>query len=149
MTSEHYRSLISKFCTLVGLDPVADATCSTGSFMCKEVAFSLLPIADQPETISVYVEFGQIPPERRLEAYRRLLEINLLVPLGHGPRLGVDSESGKVLCAFQFKGSTAPGLLACLELAAQQALQWRATFYLDQASGNDPRHALACSALRA
>jgi hypothetical protein len=147
--SEHYRKLISGFCSLVGLEHNADAICSTGSLMCQDVAFTLLPVADQADTISVYVEFGEVPPERMQSVYRRLLEINLLAPLGHGPRLGVDCDSGKVIFAFQYSGLTAERLLACLELAAQQAQQWRSTFFLDQESVNDPWHALAPGSLRA
>ncbi len=117
--------------------------------MCNDVAFTLLPMADQEDTISVYVDFGEVPPDRALLVYRRLLEINLLVPFGHGPRLGVDCDSGKVVFAFQYSGLTAERLLACLELAAQQAQQWRSTFFLDQESGSDAWHSLSSGTLRA
>ena len=146
---EHFRRLITGFCSLVGLDGNIDAIFNTGSVMCNDVAFTLLPMADQEDTISVYVDFGEVPTDRALLVYRRLLEINLLVPFGHGPRLGVDCDSGKVVFAFQYSGLTAERLLACLELAAQQARQWRSTFFLNQDGGNGAWHSLSPGSLRA
>jgi hypothetical protein len=131
MSSASYQRLITDFCELIGMEYEAGKVLSTGAIQCDDVTFSLLPSLDGVDAISVFTAFGDVPSGREIRVYRRLLEVNVLVPLDGGPRLGIDEESGKVIMAFRIVAPTPTRLLLDLQSAVRQAQAWRTTFYLD------------------
>lgn len=136
MSSAFYQKLITDFCELIGIKSEADKVLSTGAIQCDDVTFSLLPSLNGADAISVFTAFGDVPSGREIRIYRRLLEVNTLMPLDGGPRLGVDEGSGKVIMAFRIVAPTPTRLLLDLQSAVRQAQEWRRTFYLDDAEEN-------------
>lgn len=132
MENDRYRKLIADFGRLVGLEHEIKTVCRTGSISCNEVAFTLLPAAGQAGAVTVYTNFGDVPAALETQVYRRLLEVNLFLPLAHGPRWCVDADNGQVVFAFQCQPLSAQQLLGILEQAAAQARTWRQTYFLDQ-----------------
>ena len=132
MHNIYYQTLVTEFCSLVGLEKELGTVLKTGSLVCGDVAFTLLALVEQKNTIAVYVDFGEVPSHSTMPIYQRLLEINLLIPLLQNARLGLDPETGRVVFAFQFNEGSAERLLICLEMATQQAHEWRTHFFLDK-----------------
>jgi hypothetical protein len=75
---------------------------------------------------SVYARLGQ-PPADDARAYRRLLEINPLLLASANATLGMDSQSGDIVLAFQEEIAAFHGdsLLDRLDDAVDLAIRWR------------------------
>jgi len=79
-----------------------------------------------PGRFSIYARLGQ-PPADEVRVYRRLLEINPLLLASANATLGMDSQSGDIVLAFQdqigaFHGDS---LLDRLDDAVDLAIRWR------------------------
>jgi hypothetical protein len=67
-----------------------------------------------------------------LLALERLLSMNVLMVRPHGPRFGLDAETGNALLIWEeaTAGLDAPRLSALLDMLCEQAADWRANGFL-------------------
>jgi hypothetical protein len=79
-----------------------------------------------PARFSVYARLGQSPADDA-RAYRRLLEINPLLLASANATLGMDSQSGDIVLAFQEEIAAFDGdsLLDRLDDGVDLAIRWR------------------------
>jgi len=131
MWSEPLTILFKEFCALNGIPHALHTLLKTGTISCNAVAFSLLPHPGTAQDIRILAHFGQAPVNLREQCYRRLLEINLLMPDTSGERLAVDPQNGAVIFLYTLKSPSAIQLLHSLQRAAAQAHEWQQTQFLD------------------
>ncbi|MGB4346816.1 MAG: CesT family type III secretion system chaperone [Burkholderiaceae bacterium] len=131
MWSEPLKILFKDFCALNGIHHALNTLLDTGTISCNDVAFSLLPHPSAAQDIRILAHFGQAPANLREQCYRRLLEINLLMPDSSGERLAVDPQNGAVIFLYTLKSPSAIQLLHSLQRAAAQAHEWQQTQFLD------------------
>lgn len=144
MADDIYRSVLRDFAHLAGLGDQLEETRGGSALLVHGIALTIhhaCPFGSpDPGEVHVYVDFGPFPEARGLEILRRLLEVNLLLASPGTARLGIDAYTGRVVLAYrhELQDLTAGKLHESVTLAAQQALAWRADFYLDAPS---PFHA--------
>jgi len=151
MHDDAYRNLIVDFAGLTGLEDLAYAFHDGATLLVQGVAVTLhrgaSVIGGACDRIDILADFGAFPEDRVAEVMRRLLEVNLLLSSAGTARLGVDADSGRVMLAWHhmLHGMSAQKLLASVQLAVQQAFEWRGSFYLDERGPlhGDLRHAMA------
>jgi len=149
MPSDPYRHLISGLAELIGLTGLYDTMAEGCALLVNGVSITMHGGASvaggECDRVDIFADFGAFPEDRGVEIMRRLLEVNLLLSSAGTPRLGLDADTGRVVLAWHhvLRDATPTRLLESLQLAAQQALEWRASYYLDErAHHGDLRHAV-------
>lgn len=142
MPSQSYIELLSAFCTLVGIED-ASALIESGNLIVNDVAFALLPPNESDEvTFRILCDFGPVPTKNETKICRRLLEVNLLTCTSSC--FVLNPENGHVLLHYDVRlvDGDAKSLLVSLERCAQEAMNWRRTYYMDKAdhAGTDGRN---------
>lgn len=131
MWSHENQELLAEFCIAAGLSAQQSVLLKTGALLCDGVPVSLMQAEDDKTALRVFVQFGEMPVQVSAAAMRRLLEVNLLLPATHSPRLGIDSVNGKVLFAYQLRAPSPASLRDSVRFAVAEALRWQQDFYLD------------------
>jgi len=140
-----YRDLVQDFCTLVCLDD-AKAIAEGCSFCVDEVECALIYLDHlSPDIIHCYIDFGPTPEARRAEVYRLLLNANYLQLASSNASFTLSPETGHVvlISTFHFAEASPETLADLLAYHAQQALEWRCSYYLDPADDDKPGNAEA------
>jgi hypothetical protein len=130
-----YRELVENFCALACLDD-AKAIAEGCSFCVDDIECALIYLDHlSPDTIHCYVDFGPAPEARCAEIYRHLLNANYLQLASGGAAFTLSPETGHVVLISTFRlAEASPETLAdLLAYHAHQALEWRRSYYLDQA----------------
>ena len=139
MDIEHYRELITGFCTASGLDDPARLV-GGAPIEIDGIAFSLAysPQTD-PHLFFIYTDFGEVPEGVELETFYSLLVANLYYCNGSGPTMSISPETGHVLGAsfFRIVDMTAEKLHGQLVYLAGQAHLWRQTHFLASVDQED------------
>lgn len=140
LVQQAYRGLVKKFCELAALDD-AEAIAEGCSFCVDDIECALIYLDHlSPDIIHCYIDFG-VPPEARCaEVYRHLLTANYLQLASGSAAFSISPETGHVVLISTLRlADASPETLAdLLSYHAQQALEWRHGFYLDQAVGDMP-----------
>ena len=102
-----------------------------GNLLCDQVAFTLMPSLQDTNSLRIFVQLGQPPANQAEQVYRRLLELNLLMPQERYERLGVEPETGTVIFTYQLTSPTAESMLASLRHAAAHARAWQLSYFLE------------------
>jgi hypothetical protein len=131
MWNETQKVLLSDFCAGIDSTSLLNNILENGSFSCDEVAFTLMPSMHGSSSVRVFAQLGEPPPEQAAQIYRRLLEINLLMPQERYERLGIDPSTGAVIFTYQLVSPSAEELLASLRHAASHARAWQLSYFLD------------------
>lgn len=145
MHDDSYKQLVRELAHLIGLPAQFEQLHATGGLVLKGVPAAIFPADEGTGHVHVRVEFGTLPKDRTEEVCRRLLEVNLLVSRQGNLRLALDAATSRVVLAYSYPlpGLSARQLLASIELAVQQALDWRAGYFLDAPSvPEDMRYAM-------
>lgn len=131
MWSETQKQLLKNFCDLNGIANLLNQITENGNLLCDHVAFTLMPSLEDKASLRVFAQLGEPPPGEATQIYRRLLEINLLMPQERYERLGIDPDSGAVIFTYQLALPTAESLLASLRHTAAHARAWQFSYFLD------------------
>ena len=131
MWSTEQKKILKDFCDLNGIAGLLEQITENGNLLCDQVAFTLMPSRQDTTSLRVFVQFGQPPAAQAVMVYRRLLELNLLMPQERYERLGVEPESGAVIFTYQLASPTAESMLASLRHAAAHARAWQLSYFLD------------------
>jgi hypothetical protein len=103
-----------------------------------QFVFSSDPL--QPDAITGYCCFGELPPRRHESAMWRLLEMNLSNAASGWASFGIDASSHDVVYAFRVNPrlTSAVTLLQAIQALAGQAREWRNTCFLHAAEPGPP-----------
>jgi Tir chaperone protein (CesT) family len=132
MLNKQYTALLDGCCHLLGIQD-ASALYTQGSLVLKDVAFSMDPSeSEDDDSFSIFCDYGLIPNKVTLQAYQRLLEVNMLTC--KTACFVLNPESEHILLHYTAKAAeTNPqSLIKSLELCAEEALRWRKEFYLEK-----------------
>lgn len=132
MWSAAQNKLLKDFCDLNGAAGLLHQIAESGSLLIDDVAFTLMPSVQDASSLRVFAQFGEPPPEQAAQVYRRLLEINLLMPQERYERLGIDPSTGTVIFTYQLATPSAESLHASLRQAASHARAWQVSYFLDE-----------------
>ena len=135
-----YRGLVKEFCTLAALDN-AEAIAEGCSFCVDDIECALIYLDHlSPDILHCYIDFGIAPDARCAEVYRHLLTANYLQLASGSAAFGISPETDHVVLISTLRlAEASPETLAdLLAYHAQQALEWRRSFYLDQAIPGNP-----------
>lgn len=127
MSNAAFKSLMLDFAKEVGL-PDAESIVESGQFKIDDFQVALFYDERLVEgTIFAYIDFGEIAPEREREAYRAMLEANLIVGGVNAGVLGVHPDTGHAIFSFHIQlkdGITGHHLVEILEHYVEQAQYW-------------------------
>jgi hypothetical protein len=132
MWSAAQSKLLKDFCELNGIAGLLNQIAESGSLLVDDVAFTLMPSVQDASSLRVFAQFGEPPAEQAAQVYRRLLEINLLMPQERYERLGIDPSTGTVIFTYQLANPSAESLHASLRQAASHARAWQVSYFLDE-----------------
>jgi hypothetical protein len=132
----NFRYLIEGFCKLCGVDD-PHRVIRGGAVMINEVAFWLIhEEKDYPGLVIINCDFGEVMPGRRNDAYRVLLEANLLLNTGSGPAFTLARDTGRVILADRYRlddKCRPQELYDMLCHLAAKAKAWRTDHFLEKA----------------
>ena len=131
MWNERLTRLLKECCELGGCATSQDQLMQSGALLCDDVAFTLLPAVHDAFGLRVFAQFGATPPAKEKQIWRRLLEINLLMPQMRHERLGIDPATGCVIFSYVLSHPSASELIESLRHAASHARAWRLSHFLD------------------
>jgi hypothetical protein len=131
MWNTRLNLLFQEFCTLAGTKSLLEEILKNGNLQVDGILFTCMPSLKNDSDLRIFTQFGQAPKARLLAIYRRLLELNVLLPQGAGERLGVDPDTGAVIFIFELSSPSAEQLLHSVRRASLQAQAWRRDFFLD------------------
>ena len=131
------KKLLKDFCNLNGVTGLLESLTENGSLLFDGVAFTLMPSIQDTSSLRVFAQLGEAPADQAEQVYRRLLEINLLMPQERYERLSIDPTTGMVIFTYQLSAPSAISLQASLRQAANHARAWQVSYFLD-----DGQHAL-------
>ena len=133
---QQFMRLVQDFCTLAALeDP--DAIAQGCSFCVDDIECALIYLDHlSPDIVHCYIDFGLPPEEQCAAIYRQLLRANYLQLASGSAAFTISPETGRVILVSTLRLADAnPETLAdLLAYHAQQALEWRGNYYLDQIS---------------
>jgi hypothetical protein len=135
-----YRRLVKDFCALAALDD-ASAIAEGCSFSVDDIECALIYLDHiSPDQIYCYIDFGLAPEARRAEIYRHLLNANYLQLTSASAIFTVSPETDHVvlISTLQLAEASPETLADLLAYHAQQALEWRRSYYLDEAADDSP-----------
>ena len=133
MWSVALTNMLKEFCELNKLNTSYDQLLKSGALRCEDVPVSLLPITADTSAIRVLVNMGTPPETHHAAIYRRLLEINLLMPEQNKEKLSIDPSTGDVIFSYELLAPTAQTLLLSLQHASSKAHEWQLSYFLDEA----------------
>ncbi|MEN3297243.1 MAG: hypothetical protein V7642_6496 [Burkholderiales bacterium] len=138
MSLSLFRDLAKNFCALTGLDDASNLV-DGGSIELNGVEFSFSYNQNiNPDSITIYCNFGPAPAEHRAEVYEALLEANMFVHVGHFPAFMVFQPTKHVLFATHRSLSITPEALCDLMIdVAEQAKGWT-QHYFQRAGATSP-----------
>ena len=93
MTEEMHRTLVEQFCVAVGLAD-AEKLRANGSLLVDGFHVQLFRNAYRDDLLDIRVDLGPVPVERERDAYRTMLEINMITSASHTGQIGVVSGDG-------------------------------------------------------
>lgn len=131
---QQFRGLVQDFCTLASLDN-PEAIAQGCSFCVDDIECALIHLDHLfADIVHCYIDFGLPPEEQCADIYRQLLRANYLQLASGSAAFTVSPETGHVILISTLRLADAhPETLAdLLAYHAQQALEWRRNFYLDQ-----------------
>jgi hypothetical protein len=133
MWTKRQSLLIDQLCEASNLQNSATRVKEQCALLVDEVAISLLP-GRADESICVIVQLGQ--PARHLEllAYKKLLELNLVIDQGNHQRMAIDPVTGAALLIFEIFPIDTTHVLISLQRAAACAKSWQQDHFLDPQS---------------
>ncbi|ALU89651.1 hypothetical protein Hrubri_2466 [Herbaspirillum rubrisubalbicans M1] len=133
MSKQHYEQLIQQLCNLCQIKG-AQGILEGGPVAVNDVVFSLAHHEQlSPDTLLVYCDFGAVEVGREAQAYRALLETNLLMYAGNGPMYTLSPATGRIVFAnrYRLSGMDAVTLRSILAHLAAKAMDWRKDQFLD------------------
>ncbi|UWE18913.1 CesT family type III secretion system chaperone [Herbaspirillum huttiense] len=133
MSKQQYEQLIHQLCNLCQIKG-AQGILEGGPVAVNDVVFSLAHHEQvSPDTLLVYCDFGAVEAGREAQAYRALLETNLLMYAGNGPIYTLSPATGRVVFANRYRlgGMDAVMLRSILAHLAAKAMDWRKDQLLD------------------
>ncbi len=131
-----YRRLVQEFCRIAGHGH-AGAIADGASFRVDGIDCTLIHLhALRPDALHCYIDFGLVPEAGGADIYRQLLNANYLQLASGSAAFSMSPATGRIVLISTLKLASAdPQILHdLLTYHAQQALEWRRTFYLDQAA---------------
>lgn len=131
-----YRQLVQDFCSLASLDD-ASAIAEGCSFSVDDVECALIYLDHiSPDQIYCYFDFGLAPEARCAEIYRHLLNANYLQMASGSAAFTISPETDHVvlISLLQLAEASPETLADLLAYHAQQALEWRRSYYLGEAA---------------
>lgn len=100
---QKFQDLIRSFCALCEIPDEAEGILKGGPLAVNEVAFSLSHNVDiSPQALLVYCDFGPVAEGREAEAYRALLEANMVLYSANGPMYTVSPLTSRVVFANNY-----------------------------------------------
>jgi hypothetical protein len=95
MTEEMHRALVEQFCKAVGLAD-AEKLRANGSLLVDGFHVQLACNAFRDDLLDIRVDLGPVPVERERDAYRTMLEINMITSASHSGQIGiVNGDAGQ------------------------------------------------------
>ena len=88
MTEEMHRTLVEQFCVAVGL-PDAEKLRANGSLLVDGFHVQLFRNEFRDDLLDIRVDLGSVPVERERDAFRTMLEINMITSASHTGQIGV------------------------------------------------------------
>ncbi len=138
MDTEQYRDLLHELSFACNLAEEEDELLqTTGCIQINDVFFYVLDdVEGESGEVFVYCMFGVPPPDREADVLRVLLQENMGMFSYSGPTFMLSSEDHNVVLAYRYTLAemTPQHLLEVFESVSQEALKWRQTFYLGEAS---------------
>ena len=131
MSRQHYEELIKQLCELTKIDE-AQSIIDGGPLAVNEVIFSLHnPVQINQGVLLIYCDFGEVAAGREAEAYRALLETNMLMFAASGPMYTISPLTGRVIFANHYAVTDfdARSLRNTLAHLAGKAKEWRKTHF--------------------
>jgi hypothetical protein len=137
MSLRIYKELAARFCNLVGLDDPSQIL-DGASIDLNGVIFSFSYNQNiNPDSFTIYCDFGPAPPGRKEEVYEQLLEANMFVHVGHFPAFMIFQSTKHVLFATHRPLTiTAEGLADLMLDVAEQAKGWTNHYFQAAASSS-------------
>lgn len=142
---QKYDALIHAFCVLCGIEGTAESIINGGPLAVNNVAFSISHNAEiSPHAVLVYCDFGAVEEGREAEAYRALLEANMVMYSANGPMYTVSPLTGRVVFAnnYPLEALDARSLRNALARLAAASQAWSKSQFLQ----NPPLRARALQA---
>lgn len=133
MWSLALTTMLKEFCALNKLSSSCNQLLQTGALLCGDIPVSILPVNESTSAIRILVQMGIPPDSQHTAIYRRLLEINLLMPQLNKEKLSVDPVSGNVIFSYELAAPTAEALMLSLQHATSKAHEWQLSYFLDEA----------------
>lgn len=133
MSKQHYEELIHALCALCEVQG-AQGILEGGPLALNDVVFSLAYNEKiDANALLVYCDFGAVEAGREAEAYRALLETNLLMYAANGPMYTLSPATGRVVFAnhYPLAGMEPKMLRTILAHLAAKAMDWRKDQFLD------------------
>lgn len=133
MSKQHYEELIHGLCALCEIQG-AQGILEGGPLAVNDVVFSLSCNEEvAANTLLVYCDFGAVEAGREAEAYRALLETNMLMYAANGPMYTLSPATGRVVFAnhYPLAGMEPKMLRTILAHLAAKAMDWRKDQFLD------------------
>ena len=134
MWSVKLSTILKEFCALIKLNKSCNQLLETGALLCGDIPVSILPVNESTSAIRILVQMGMPPDTQNAAIYRRLLEINLLMPQQNKEKLSVDPVSGNVIFSYELETPTAEALMLSLQHASSKAHEWQLGYFLDEAT---------------
>ncbi|MBN9473201.1 MAG: molecular chaperone Tir [Bordetella sp. SCN 67-23] len=142
---QQHEALIRAFCALCGIEGEADNLLKGGPLAVNDVVFSISHNAEiSPHAILIYCDFGTVEEGREAEAYRALLEANMVMYSANGPMYTVSPLTGRVVFAnsYPLEALDARALRNVLARLAGMSKAWHQSQFLQ----NPPLRAKAVQA---
>lgn len=133
MSKQHYQELIHALCALCEVQG-AQGIVEGGPLAVNDVVFSLAYNEEvDANALLVYCDFGAVEAGREAEAYRALLETNLLMYAANGPMYTLSPATGRVVFTnhYPLAGMEPKTLRSILAHLAAKAMDWRKDQFLD------------------
>jgi hypothetical protein len=137
MSLSLFRDLAKGFCALTGLDDPSQMVDGAGIEM-NGATFSFIYNQNiNPDTLTIYCDFGPAPAERKAEVYEALLEANMFVHVRYFPAFMIFQPTKHVLFATHRPVSiTAEALCELMLDVAEQAKGWTEHYFQVAASSS-------------
>lgn len=132
MVLERYRVLIDQLCREFDL-PAPGRMEQAARLPLGDVNFTLFHGGlIMPDSVLMYCEFGELPPQSRERTLLRLLETNAYLFGMNSPAFTYQPEQNMIvlMCRFSLQEATLESTLEMLEFFAGMARRWRRDHFL-------------------
>ena len=130
MWSRRQSLIIDQLCALSNLQESTASIKTQGALTVDGIAISLLP-GRNDESIGIVVQLGHPAKHLELPAYKKLLELNLVIDQGNHQRLAIDPLTGAALFIYEIFPGDATDVLISLQRAAACAKTWQQDHFLE------------------